>query len=291
MVACARAVGTPPTSPARRPLAHTPQGFPDTDGPASVKQAAAASILADSNQYAPAAGLPELRVALADHATTYAGVPVDADRGVLVTAGATEALAAALLALVCPGDEARRARKGFGVVRAGKGGPYCQRTRSQQHPLRPPTPHTFLPHPPTPPITRCKVVLLDPAYDSYAPVIRAAGGVPVSLRLDEGTGWALPAEGEVWAAFRPGVTKALVLNTPHNPTGKVFAPPELALLAACVAACPGCVAVLDEVYEHLVHPGGAHASLAALPGMEGRCVRIGSAGKTFSLTGWKARGG
>jgi aspartate/methionine/tyrosine aminotransferase len=187
-------------------------------------------------QYAPPGGTPLLKGALAQHAATFARVPVDPDAGVLVTTGATEALAAAILGLIRPGDEA---------------------------------------------------VIIEPAYDSYAPLVRAAGGAVVPLRLVAGSGWALPPAAQVAAAFSPR-TRLLLLNTPHNPTGKAFTLAELEVLADAVkAAGPGCVAVCDEVYEHLAHPPTPHTSLASLPGMAARCLRIGSAGKTFSMTGLK----
>lgn len=214
------------------------QGFPQgLEEPESLKREAADHILTEPQQYAPVAGLPLLKSALAVAAATDARVAVDPDAGVLVTAGATEALAAALLGIVRPGDE---------------------------------------------------VVIIDPCYDSYAPLVRAAGGAVVPLTLDAAKGWALPAASSVKAAFSKR-TRALVLNTPHNPTGKVFTPAELAVLADAVttAGAPGCVAILDEVYEYLTFPGTSHVSLATLPGMAERCVRIGSAGKTFSMTGWK----
>jgi N-succinyldiaminopimelate aminotransferase len=213
------------------------QGFPDADGPATLKRAAADHLLTEPQQYAPVHGLPLLRSALAVAAATDARVAVDPDAGVVVTAGATEALAAALLGIVRPGDE---------------------------------------------------VVIIDPCYDSYAPLVRAAGGACVPLALDPAKGWALPAAASVKAAFSKR-TRALVLNTPHNPTGKVFTESELAVLADAVttAGAPGCVVIADEVYEYLTFPGTRHVSIATLPGMADRCVRIGSAGKTFSMTGWK----
>jgi aspartate/methionine/tyrosine aminotransferase len=246
------------------------QGFPEEDGPPAVKAAAADALLGSPQQYAHPAGTPALRAALAEHEAGLLGASggegpgagLDPETQVLVTAGATEALAASILALVRPGDE---------------------------------------------------VVLVDPAYDSYAPVVRVAGGIPIPIRLvppppppappsdgDSATGattappWALPAPAVVAALFKPGRTKLLILNTPHNPTGHVFSRAELEALAAQVGRCRGvaagptqCVALCDEVYAALALPPHAHASLATLPGMAGACLRVGSAGKTFSLTGWK----
>jgi N-succinyldiaminopimelate aminotransferase len=236
------------------------QGFPEEDGPDAVKAAAADALTSTPQQYAHPAGLPALRAALATHEAAFFGTgtsALDPDTQVLVTAGATEALAATILGLASPGKE---------------------------------------------------VVLIDPAYDSYAPLIRCAGGTPVPIRLvpppppgDGGdsttaatpagtapsTTWSLPTNEALSAAFRPGKTVALILNTPHNPTGHVFSAAELTALAEQVRRCDGCIAICDEVYESLALPPHAHASLAALPGMADRCVRIGSAGKTFSLTGWK----
>ena len=158
------------------------QGFPDTDGPACVTRAAADHLLTEPQQYAPAGGTPLLKSALAVDAATRARVAVDPVNGVVVTAGATEALAAAILGVVRPGDE---------------------------------------------------VVVVDPGYDSYAPLVRAAGGAVVPLRLDAGGGWCLPPRRSVEACFSKRC-RALILNTPHNPTGKVFSADELGVLADAV---------------------------------------------------------
>ncbi|MEZ4365423.1 MAG: aminotransferase [Kofleriaceae bacterium] len=128
-----------------------------------------------------------------------------------------------------------------------------------------------------------EVVVLEPAYDTYAPVIRRLGAVPVAVRLTPPT-WELPVD-ELAAACSPR-TKALVLNNPMNPTGKVFTDAELERLAALVVAHDAYL-IADEVYEHLVFAGRRHRSALSLPGLRERAVRIGSAGKTFSLTGWK----
>jgi N-succinyldiaminopimelate aminotransferase len=208
------------------------QGFPDTDGPAEVAEAAIAAIRAGHNQYPPGPGIPELRAAIAEHQQRWYGLTFDADTEVLVTAGATEAIAAALLALCDRGDE---------------------------------------------------VVVFEPYYDSYAACIAMAGGVrtPVTLRTPD---YSFDPD-EVRRAITPK-TKLLLLNSPHNPTGKVFSPAELALIAElCVEH--DLVAISDEVYEHLTFDDAVHVPLATRPGMRDRTITISSAGKTFSFTGWK----
>ncbi|MFJ7205156.1 pyridoxal phosphate-dependent aminotransferase [Streptomyces sp. NPDC098789] len=210
------------------------QGFPDTDGPAEIAEAASRAVLSGrGNQYPPGPGVPELRAAVARHQQRFYGLSYDPDTEVLVTAGATEAIAAALLALLEPGDE---------------------------------------------------VIALEPFYDSYAACIAMAGAtrVPVTLRPHAGA-FALDLD-ELRAAVTPR-TRLLLLNTPHNPTGTVLTPAELAGIAA-LAVERDLLVVTDEVYEHLVFEG-AHTPLAALPGMRERTVTISSAGKTFSFTGWK----
>jgi N-succinyldiaminopimelate aminotransferase len=213
------------------------QGFPDYPGPPEVLDVARAAIGTAADQYPPGPGIPELRAAIAAHRQRFAGQAYDPDTEVLVTAGATEALAAALLALLDTGDE---------------------------------------------------VVLFEPMYDSYAAGIAMAGGVarPVPLRLPaDGSGrWTFDPE-ELRAAITPR-TKLLLLNTPHNPTGKVFTPDELALLAGH-AVDADLLVLTDEVYEHLVFSGAQHRSIAALPGMRERTLVVSSAGKTFNVTGWK----
>ena len=208
------------------------QGFPDTEGPADIVRAAADALLDGRNQYAPLTGLPELRQAVAAANRRFYGLGIDPERGVVVTSGATEALAACLAALLDPGDE---------------------------------------------------VVLIEPLFDTYLPVIRMLGAVPRLVRLDP-PDWSLPRDA-LAAAFGPR-TKMLLLNTPMNPTGKVFALDELAFIAGLLHAHDA-YAVCDEVYEHLVFAPARHVPLMTLPGMAERCLRIGSAGKTFSLTGWK----
>ncbi|HEV7457244.1 MAG TPA: aminotransferase [Roseococcus sp.] len=208
------------------------QGFPDYDGPEDVIEAAAAALKDGRNQYPPMTGVPELRRAVAEANRRFYGLDVDADREVVVTSGATEAITACLMAVLNPGDE-------------------C--------------------------------VLIEPLYDTYLPVVKLLGAVPKLVRLSPPK-WELP-RAELAAAFGPK-TKAVLFNTPMNPTGKVFTAAELAFLADLIER-HDCYAVCDEVYEHLTYDGWKHIPLMTLPGMRARCMRIGSAGKTFSLTGWK----
>jgi aspartate/methionine/tyrosine aminotransferase len=206
------------------------QGFPDFGWPDDVVTRAA-EALSGSNQYPPMPGLPELRMAVADHYRRHQGVEVEPGQ-VTITSGATEALAAALLALIAPGDE---------------------------------------------------VLLFQPLYDAYVPLVLRAGGVPRFVRLVPPE-WRI-TEAALTEAFTPR-TKLVVFNNPHNPTSRVFDRDELALLAAaCVRS--DAVALTDEVWEHVVFDGRAHIPLARLPGMAERTVKVGSAGKIFSLTGWK----
>jgi N-succinyldiaminopimelate aminotransferase len=213
------------------------QGFPDTDGPPAMLEAAAAAIHSGRNQYPPGPGIPELRAAIAEHQRRFWDLSYDPDGEVLVTAGATEAIAASLLALCEPGDE---------------------------------------------------VVCFEPYYDSYAACVALAGAVrrPVTLRPGADGRYQFDPD-DLRAAFSPR-TKVVLLNTPHNPTGKVFTRAELGQIAELIQEFDA-VAVTDEVYEHLVFTdaSGPHVPLATLPGMAPRTLRISSAGKTFSCTGWK----
>ena len=207
------------------------QGFPDTDGPPEVAEAAIAAIRAGHNQYPPGAGLPALRQAIADHQRRCYGLDHDPDTEVVVTMGATEAIAAAVIGLCEPGDE---------------------------------------------------VVTLEPYYDSYAATIAMAGAHRrvVTLRAPD---FALDPDA-LAAAIGPK-TRLILLNSPHNPTGRVLSAGELdAVARVCVEH--DLLAVTDEVYEHLVYDG-RHIPLATLPGMAERTVTISSHGKTFSFTGWK----
>ena len=213
------------------------QGFPDTDGPPEMLAAAAAALRSGANQYPPLPGIPALRQAVAAHEERFWGLTRDPDTEVVVTAGATEAIAAAILGLCEAGDE---------------------------------------------------VVCFEPFYDSYAASIALAGAVrrPVTLRPGADGRYGFD-EGELRAAFGPR-TRMVLLNSPHNPTGKVFTAGELALIARLCQE-HDVYAVTDEVYEHLVFTDAAtpHVPLASLPGMRERTLRISSAGKTFSCTGWK----
>jgi N-succinyldiaminopimelate aminotransferase len=208
------------------------QGFPDTDGPEDVLQAAADALRDGRNQYPPMPGVPELRQAVAAANRRFYNLDVDWATEVTVTSGATEAITACLMAVLDPGDE---------------------------------------------------VVLIEPLYDTYVPVVRMLGAIPRIVRLTPPR-WELPRQ-ELRAAFGPK-TKAILLNSPMNPCGKVFTAEELEFLSGLVLRHDS-YAICDEVYEHLIFDGKRHIPMMTLPGMRERTMRIGSAGKTFSLTGWK----
>lgn len=207
------------------------QGFPDFDGPEEVKEAAIGAIRDGHSQYAPMGGVPDLTQAIADRFAHAAGVPVE-PLHVTVTAGCTEAIPAAMLGLVNPGDE---------------------------------------------------VVTFEPYYDSYRACIAMAGATPrfVPLRAPDFTF----DPGELAGAFNER-TRAILVNTPHNPSGRVLTRAELTLIAELCQKWDA-IAITDEVYEHIVFDGNDHISLASLPGMWDRTVTLSSIGKTFSLTGWK----
>jgi N-succinyldiaminopimelate aminotransferase len=211
------------------------QGIPELDSPALLLKEVAEAVLTGQNQYPPAHGLPVLRQAIADHQKRRYGLEFAPDGEILVTTGATEALAAALLALSGPGDE---------------------------------------------------VIAFDPCYDAYPAGVRLSGAtlvaVPLAMSID-GDGFALDPDA-LRAAVTPR-TRILLLNTPHNPAGKVFTPAELTVIAELCREHDLTV-ITDEVYEHLVYDG-AHTPLATLPGMAERTLTISSAGKTFNVTGWK----
>ncbi len=210
------------------------QGVPELGSPETLLKGVVVAVISGNNQYPPAAGFPALREAVAEHQLRRYGLDYRPQGEVLITTGATEALAAALLALCDPGDE---------------------------------------------------VLAFDPCYDAYAADARLAGARLVAVPLvSDGDGFALDAD-----ALREAVTtrtRVLLLNTPHNPTGKVFTADELALIAE-VAREHSLTVVTDEVYEHLVYNGLDHLPIASLPGMRERTLTISSAGKTFSVTGWK----
>lgn len=210
------------------------QGFPDTDGPAGMLDAAKDALFGGANQYPPGPGRPELRAAIARHRLRY-GTEYDPDTEILVTAGATEAITATLIALTEPGDE---------------------------------------------------VIVIEPYYDSYAAAVAMAGAERKVVGLVEGEDgrFGLDVEG-LRAAVTPR-TRAILVNSPHNPTGTVFTRAELEALAAlCVDH--DLIAICDEVYEHLVFDDNEHVPLVTLPGMRPRTVSVSSAGKTFNCTGWK----
>jgi N-succinyldiaminopimelate aminotransferase len=208
------------------------QGFPDTEGPADIIQAAVDALNDSRNQYPPMPGLPELRQAVATANKRFYNLDVDWAKEVTVTSGATEAITASLMAVIDPGDE---------------------------------------------------VVLIEPLYDTYVPVVRMLGAIPRIVRLSP-PNWDLP-HAELADAFGPR-TKAILFNSPMNPCGKVFSAEELTFIARLVER-HDTYAICDEVYEHLTFDGTRHIPLMTLPGMRERTMRIGSAGKTFSLTGWK----
>jgi N-succinyldiaminopimelate aminotransferase len=208
------------------------QGFPDADGPPSVIAAAVEALRGGRNQYAPGPGVPDLRQAIARHQRRHYGLELDPDTEVVVTTGCTEAVAAALLGLVDPGDE---------------------------------------------------VVALEPYYDSYVAMLQMVGAVrrPVTLAAPE---FRLDPD-RLRAAVTPA-TRFVLLNSPHNPTGLVLQPDELAVVAE-VAVEHDLVVITDEVYEHLTFDGHAHVPIATLPGMAERTLTLSSAGKSYSFTGWK----
>jgi N-succinyldiaminopimelate aminotransferase len=212
------------------------QGFPDTDGPQAMLDAARHAIATGVNQYSPGPGLPELRSAISEQRKRDYQADLDADTDVLVTVGATEAICAALLALVEPNEE---------------------------------------------------VVLIEPYYDSYAAAIGLTGAQrrSVGLRPNPVTGHFELDAGQLRAAVTER-TRAILINSPHNPTGTVFTESELAEIAT-IAVEHDLLVLTDEVYEHLVFDGQRHRPLAAMPGMAERTLSISSAGKTFSVTGWK----
>ncbi len=208
------------------------QGFPEGLECPQVIEACIRATREGPHQYPSMMGTPELRQAIAAHAQRFYGLEVDWQTEVMVTSGATEALADCLLGLIEPGDE---------------------------------------------------VVLIEPLYDSYLPIVRRAGGIPKLVRLEPPL-WELPRE--ALARAFSDKTKLILLNTPMNPAARVFDAGELGFIADLLEKHDA-YAVCDEVYEHLIYDGLDHVPLMTLPGMRERCARIGSAGKIFSLTGWK----
>jgi N-succinyldiaminopimelate aminotransferase len=212
------------------------QGFPDTDGPPSLLADVAANVTGGVNQYPPGPGIPELRTAVAEHQRRFYGQEVDPER-VLITTGATEAIASAILALCEPGDE---------------------------------------------------VVTFQPYYDSYAATIALAGATLRAVPLRPGPSgsptFAFDPD-ELRAAFSAR-TRVVLVNTPHNPTGTVLDREQLTLIGQ-LAVESDAVIVADEVYEHMLYDGREHVPMATLPGLADRTLTISSAGKTFSVTGWK----
>jgi N-succinyldiaminopimelate aminotransferase len=205
------------------------QGFPDARGPEDVLKIAAQALIEGGNQYPPMAGLPMLREAVARHYRANQALNLDPSE-VIVTSGATEALAAAIFALVTPGDS---------------------------------------------------VLMFQPLYDAYLPLVERAGGIAKLVALTP-PDWRITRE----TLEAAGPAKLVILNTPLNPTGSMASADELTLIADyCVSH--DAILIADEVWEHLVFDGQTHVSPITLPGMRERTVKIGSAGKIFSLTGWK----
>ncbi|WP_298727676.1 aminotransferase [uncultured Ferrovibrio sp.] len=208
------------------------QGFPDDPGPEDVRRKAAEAVISGWNQYPPMMGLPELRQAVAAHYKRFHNLELNWETEVMITSGATEALADSLLAVIEPGDE---------------------------------------------------VVLFQPMYDAYLPLVKRAGGIakfvglkPPHWRIDEDA---------LKAAFS-NKTRAVIFNNPLNPTASVFPREDLELLGRYLEKY-NAIAICDEVWEHVLFDGLEHVPLMAIPGLRERCIKIGSAGKIFSLTGWK----
>jgi len=216
---------------ARHDAVNLGQGFPDFGWPNEILEAAAQALKEGSNQYAPSRGTVALREAVATHYNRHFGQQLAADH-VCVTSGATEALGAAILACVEPGDE---------------------------------------------------VIIFTPAYDSYAPMIRRAGGSPIEVPLRPPL-WKIDQD-VLECAVSPR-TRAILFNNPHNPAGRLFDAAELEIIAEA-AIKHDLIVISDEVWEHVLLDGLTFTPIATLPGMAKRTIKIGSAGKIFSLTGWK----
>ena len=208
------------------------QGFPDFPAPEAIKEAAREAIARDVNQYAVTWGAKALREAIASRFERSYGLPVDPEREVTVTCGSTEAMIAALLALLDPGDE---------------------------------------------------VVAFEPYYENYGPDAILSGAVPKFVRLRP-PDWSFDPD-ELAGAFGPR-TRAIIVNTPNNPTGKVFSRAELGQIAdLCLKH--DVVALTDEIYEHILYDGAVHVPLATLPGMAERTITVNGMSKTYSVTGWR----
>ena len=207
------------------------QGFPDFPAPEVLKEAACAAIRQDINQYAITWGAPRLRNALARKYGELYGMDVDGERDITITCGATEAMAAVMLAVVDPGDE---------------------------------------------------VIVLEPFYENYGPDAVLSEARPVFLSLSPPD---YRLERDALQALVTGRTRAVVINTPNNPTGRVFDRQELAAVAEiCVEHDLLCIT--DEIYEHILYEG-EHVPLATLDGMAGRTITVSGLSKTFSVTGWR----
>lgn len=208
------------------------QGFPDFPCPQELKQAASDAIFNDINQYAVTWGDPEFRRAIAEKESAYLGIPIDADANVTVTCGATEAMAATMLATINPGDE---------------------------------------------------VIVFEPYYENYGPDAVIAGAVPRYVTL-HAPDWHFD-EAELAAAFNEK-TRAIIINTPHNPTGKVFSREELEIIAKHCQKW-NVLAFTDEIYEHILYDNNKHVAMAGIPGMENLTVTLNGLSKTYSVTGWR----
>jgi aspartate/methionine/tyrosine aminotransferase len=208
------------------------QGFPDFPCPEELKKAAHEAIYDDVNQYAVTWGDPQFRLAIAEKASAYLGIAINPDTEVTVTCGATEAMAATMLATVDPGDE---------------------------------------------------VIVFEPYYENYGPDAVISGAVPryVTLHPPE---WTFD-EAELAAAFNEK-TRAIIINTPHNPTGKVFSREELEIIAKYCQKW-NVLAFTDEIYEHILYDGHQHVAMASLPGMKDLTITINGLSKTYSVTGWR----
>jgi aspartate/methionine/tyrosine aminotransferase len=208
------------------------QGFPDFPAPAGLKEAACAAIAADRNQYAITWGAKAFRDALVAKTERFSGLAYDPERELTVCCGSTEAMIAALLATLDPGEE---------------------------------------------------VIVFEPFYENYGPDAILSGAVPVYVKL-RAPNWDFDRE-ELRRAFSPR-TKGIIVNTPHNPTGKVFTREELEFIGE-LATEHDALIYTDEIYEHIVYDGAKHVYPAALPGLRDRTIAISGLSKTFSVTGWR----